>query len=50
MLFLQDHADAHQQAMNYLQGMSLDKYDWKELLSYMPSEYMELFETHAVRS
>lgn len=45
MLFKIDNKSAHQEAMNLLSGITLNKYQWKELLCYMPSEYEELFDT-----
>lgn len=50
MLFLKEDANAHREAMDYLKDMSLGMHDWNQLLKYMPSEYIELFDTVEVKS
>lgn len=50
MLFTTDNTDAHEQALFYLHGMELSKYDWNELTQYMPDEYTNLFEDKEVQA
>jgi hypothetical protein len=43
-LFSTHSQEAAQEAMTLLQGVTLDKYDWDELVKVMPAEYQALFE------